>query len=57
MRDENARSPAGEIAKALKDRVLGFGIERGGGLVEHQNIGGFAHERSRERDLLPLATR
>ena len=49
--------PCGELAEALEDRVLRLGVERRGGLVEHQDVGLFAHERARERDLLPLAAR
>jgi hypothetical protein len=40
---------------ALEQRVLGLGVERGGGLVEHQQDGSLAHEAAGERELLPLA--
>ena len=49
--------PARQRAEALEDGVLGLGVERGGGLVEHQDVGLLAHEGARERDLLPLAAR
>ena len=34
-----------------------LGVERGGGLVQHQQLGAIAHEGAGERDLLPLAAR
>ena len=42
---------------ALEQRVLGFGVERGGRLVEHQHKRLVAHEAARQRQLLPLAER
>ena len=47
--------PARERAEALEDGVLGLGVERGGRLVEDEDVGLLAHEGARERDLLPLA--
>ena len=38
----------------LEQRVLGFGIERGGRFVEDQHQRPLAHEATRERELLPL---
>ena len=49
--------PARQLAEALEDRVLGLGVERRGRLVEHQDVGLLAHERARQRDLLPLPAR
>ena len=46
---------AGRVA--LEERVLGFGIERRGRLVEHQQQRAIAHESARQRQLLPLAER
>ena len=34
--------------------MLRFGVERGGRLVEDQDVGFLAHEGAAERDLLPL---
>ena len=57
VRDEDRRAPLGELAEALEDGVLGLGVERGGGLVEHEDVRLLAHEGARERDLLPLPAR
>src|SRR5262245_19531424 len=40
---------------ALEERVLGLGVERRSGLVEHEQQRLLAHEATRERELLPLA--
>ena len=40
--------------EALEQRVLGLGIERGGGLVENEQQRPDPHEPARERELLPL---
>ena len=42
---------------ALEQRVLGFGVERGGRFVEHQQQRPLAHEAARQRELLPLPER
>jgi hypothetical protein len=42
---------------ALEQRVLGFGVERGGGLVEHEQQRVIAHEAACQRELLPLTER
>ncbi len=54
VRDDDGRPPLGERPEPLEDRVLGLGVERRGGLVEHEDVGLLAHERARERHLLPL---
>ena len=46
---------AGAGRVALEQRVLGLGVEGGGGLVEHQQQRLVAHEAAGERELLPLA--
>ena len=46
-----------QVAEVLEDLHLGRGIHRRGRLVEHQDVGVLAHERARERDLLPLPAR
>ena len=46
--------PSGELADVLEHVPLGLGVERAGGLVEHQDLR-VAHEGAGERDLLPLA--
>src|SRR6267378_4319728 len=43
-----------QAEEAREQLVLGLGIERGGGLVEHQDLR-VAHEGARQGDLLPLA--
>ncbi len=55
VRDEDRGPPLRKLTEALEDRVLRLGVERGGGLVEHQDVGLLAHERAGEGDLLPLA--
>ena len=57
MRDHDAHAALGQAAEALEDLGLGLGVHRRGRLVEHQDVGVLAHERARERDLLPLADR
>ena len=47
-----ARRDAGGVA--LEQRVLGLGVEGGGGLVEHQQQRLVAHEAAGQRQLLPL---
>ena len=37
--DEQGRPPGGELAEALVDLVLGLGVQGGGGLVQHQQLG------------------
>ena len=54
VRDDDRRAALGELAEALEDGVLGLGVERGGRLVEHEDVGLLAHEGARQRDLLPL---
>ena len=39
---------------ALKQGVLGFGVEGGGGFVEHQQQRAVAHEAGGQGQLLPL---
>ena len=41
----------------FEQRMLGFGVERGGRLVENQNQRVIAHEAACQRELLPLAER
>ncbi len=52
--NEDGRAALGEFREALKDFVLGAGVEAGCGLVENQNLG-IAHVRAPQGDLLPLA--
>ncbi len=40
---------------SLEQRVLGFGVERRGRLVEHEQQWIVAHEAARQRELLPLS--
>src|SRR5262249_51235954 len=42
--DEDARPPLRELTKALEDRVLGLGVEGGGGLIEDEDVRALAHE-------------
>ena len=49
--------PAASVAEALEHGVLRLGVERRGRLVEHQDVRLLAHERARQRDLLPLPAR
>ena len=51
-RGPEATARGGRIT--LEQRVLGFRVERGGGLVQHQQQGMVAHEAPRQRQLLPL---
>ena len=62
MRDQNRDAAAVAIVArglgvAFEQRVLGFRIERGGRLVQHQQQRIRAHEAARQRELLPLAER
>ena len=57
MRDDDGRPPLRELPEAREDRVLGLGVERRGRLVEHEDVRLLAHERARQRDLLPLPAR
>src|SRR5271166_3709320 len=41
VRDDDRRATARERTEALENVVLGFGVERGGRLVEHQDVGLF----------------
>jgi hypothetical protein len=43
--------------EALEERVLGLGVERRGGLVEHAHERPGPHEAAGERELLPLPDR
>ncbi len=54
MRDEDGGPLGGELLQPREQLVLGLRIERGGGLVEHQDLR-VAHEGARQGDLLPLA--
>src|SRR5207244_1132941 len=47
----------GQGPEPLEDRVLGLGVERGGGLVQDQDVGLLAHEGAGQRHLLPLPAR
>src|SRR5687768_2146465 len=44
MRDDDAGAATGEGTEAFEDGVLGLGVERGGRLVEHEDVGLLAHE-------------
>ena len=57
MRNEDGRAAPGQGAEALEDRVFGFGVERGGRLVEDQDVSLVAHEGAGQRHLLPLPAR
>src|SRR5260370_11534656 len=56
VRDVNRGAPTRERTQPLEQVVLGLRIQRRRWFVEEQDLR-VAHERSRERDLLPLATR
>ena len=57
-RSKSACSVSASSAGVLHEqRVLGFGIERRGRLVENQQQRQLAHEPARERQLLPLPER
>ncbi len=45
----------GHLPEALEDLGLGQGVHGGSGFVEHQDVGVFSHECTRQGDLLPLA--
>ena len=57
VRDHDRDLILGELAEPVEDLHLGLGVHRCGGLVEHEDVGVAAHERARERDLLPLTER
>src|SRR5688500_2499678 len=54
MGDEDGCPAAHQLGEAQKDIVFGARVERGGGLVEDEDLG-IAHVGARERDLLPLS--
>ena len=56
MRDRDHGAPAHQAAERLADRLLGFAVERGGGLVEQQDRR-ILQERARNGNALALAAR
>jgi hypothetical protein len=54
VRDHERRAPLHRLAQRELDRLLGRGVDRGGGIVEHEDprVG---HERAGDRDPLALA--
>src|SRR6185503_8334042 len=54
MRDQKDAAAGGEAADVLEQLGLRAGVERGGGLVEHEEAG-VAEEGTGERDALPLS--
>ena len=57
VRDQDRDPVARELAEVLEHLGLGARVHRRGRLVEHQDVGIGAHERARQRDLLPLPAR
>src|SRR5437763_14823336 len=55
--DEDRAPILGERLDPLEQVVLRLRVQRGGGLVEHQQLGIVPHEGAGERDLLPLPAR
>src|SRR5713101_6639690 len=56
VRDVHGGAAAREGTQPLEEVVLGLRVERRRRLVEQQDLG-VTHERARQRDLLPLASR
>ncbi|CAN5702049.1 hypothetical protein BH20ACT14_BH20ACT14_11220 [soil metagenome] len=56
MRDDERRSAGEEVPKPSLDFPLGADVDRGGGLVEDENVR-VGEERTREGDQLPLSQR
>src|SRR5919198_2586888 len=54
VRDVDGGAAVGKRAKPLEQVVLGLRVERRRRLVEEEDPRVLAHERTRERDLLPL---
>src|SRR4029077_11022507 len=54
VRDENRGLAVRELLEALEDLVLGAGVQRGGGLVENEDLR-VAHVGAGDGDLLPFA--
>ena len=57
MRNQNRHLGVALRLKVIEDRRLRRRIHGRGRLIEHQDVGVAAHERPRERDLLPLSAR
>ena len=55
VRDQDGDAVGGQFAEVLEDRRFRLGVHRGGGLVQHQDVGARAHEGAGQRDLLPLS--
>src|SRR5713101_7180221 len=55
VRDVDRRAPTSERTQPLEQVVLGLRIQRRRRFIEEQDLR-VAHERPRQRDLLPLAT-
>ena len=54
MRDRDHGSITHEIAERLADQLLGFAVERGGGLIQQEQRR-ILQKRTRDRDALALA--
>src|SRR5579871_3555654 len=55
MTDEENCAASGQLAKALENVVLGFGIQGAGGLIEDQDRS-VTHKSACKSNLLPFAT-
>src|SRR6185369_1072306 len=56
VRDEDRGAAGLERLESLEELVLTLGVDRGGGLVQDQELA-LAHERAREGEALPFAAR
>ena len=54
MGDEERHFAGGEVGKALEDFVFGAGVQRGGGLIQDEELR-VAQIGAGQGDLLPLA--